>query len=69
MKTKELTFEELMRLALKYYDQGGDGVAECWDEEMFDNYVELFGPITKARALRMFKDDKEMYDDMMGFYC
>lgn len=64
---KNLTYEELMDLALANYDKGGDSTYECWDRAAFDEYVEKFGPLTKAKALKMFRDDKEMFDDMMGW--
>lgn len=68
MATKYLTYDEMMKLALKNYDKGGDGFVECWDEQMFDDYVRDFGPFTKSKAMKMFKQDKEQFDDIMGLY-
>lgn len=49
-----MSYEELMTFALQYYNEGGDGVYECWDKRTFDEYVAEFGPITKRKALAMF---------------
>ena len=49
-----MTYEELMAFALKHYNDGGDGVYECWDRQTFDEYVAEFGPITERKALSMF---------------
>ena len=51
-----MSYEELMAFALKHYNEGGDGVYECWDKRTFDEYVAEFGPITKSKALKMFKE-------------
>ena len=64
----KLTYDELMKLALENYSKGGDGIYECWDEQTYNDYVKEFGPITKTKARQMFKDDKAVYDDMMGWY-
>ena len=50
-----MTYEELMTLALKHYNKGGDGVYECWDKQTFNEYVAEFGEITLADALGMFR--------------
>ena len=50
-----MTYEELMALAFKHYNEGGDGVYECWDRQTFDEYVAMFGEITLADALGMFR--------------
>ena len=50
-----MTYEELMTLALKHYNEGGDGVYECWDRQTFNEYVAEFGEITKKDALGMFR--------------
>lgn len=51
-----MSYEELMEFALKHYNEGGDGVYECWDRKTFEEHVAEFGPITKPRALIMFKE-------------
>lgn len=38
MKKNGLTYEELIDLAKKHYNDGGDGVVECWDRNTFDSY-------------------------------
>lgn len=49
-KAKALTYDEFMDYAKAHYNKGGDGYYECWGQRQFDDYVELFGPITKRRA-------------------
>ena len=51
MKEKYLTWEEMKALAMKHYNHGGDGIVECWDEEVYNEV----GPFTEAEALRYFK--------------
>lgn len=63
MTLKPLTYEELISLALEYYEKGGDGVYECWDEKYFNEYVETFGPIYKNNALAIFEYDYEIRKD------
>lgn len=62
-RAKVLNYEELIEYAKKYYEQGGDGVYECWDERTYNSYVEMFGPITKSKALQMFRMNKAIYDE------
>lgn len=52
---KALTFKEFIEYANKYYDKGGEGYCRFWDRKAFDGYVKEFGPITKGRALEMFR--------------
>ena len=59
MRKKGLTYEELMALAKEHYNRGGDATYECWDEEQYKTYVEMFGPMTKKAALEMFRADFE----------
>jgi hypothetical protein len=66
--TKALTYKELIALAKKYYNRGGDGVVECWDEAMFKIYTDMFGPITKEDALRMFETNVETSYDIEYAY-
>lgn len=47
---KYLTYEELIAYAMKHYNEGGDGIVECWDETTFNTYVEMFGAITEKDA-------------------
>ena len=68
MSTKNLTYDEMLKLALDHYEKGGDGFVECWDEKMFDEYIEEFGPFTRAKALKMFKSYQACTEDMMGWY-
>ena len=65
---KPLTFKEFIDFSLKHYTTGGDGYYECWDERQFIKYVEDFGPITKNKALEMYKLSESIEVDMMGWY-
>ena len=60
---KPMTYEELMAFALENYTKGGDSTYECWDKKAFDEYVQEFGPMTKAKALAMFKLDLEIWNE------
>ena len=60
---KGLTFEELIELAKKYYNKGGDGVVECWDENTYNTYVGQFGPITRKVAMSIFGCDADFRAD------
>lgn len=51
-----MSYDELMAFALAHYSEGGDGVYECWDKRTYDEYVAEFGPITKSKALKMFRE-------------
>ena len=61
---KALTFEGLMDYARANYNKGGDTVFECWDEKFFQEYTQMFGPITKSRARQMFRVYKSQQDDI-----
>lgn len=52
-----MTYTEFMKLAKANYTKGGDSYYECWDERTFSDYEEMFGKMTKKRALEMFKDN------------
>lgn len=48
-----VTFTELVELAQKHYNEGGDGIVECWDENTYNSYISMFGPITRKTALQL----------------
>lgn len=52
---KTLSYQEFMELAKQNYSKGGMVFYECWEEYQFNDYVKLFGGITKAEAIKMFK--------------
>ena len=64
---KVLSYGELIALAKAHYSEGGDGIFECWDERDFDRYVAEFGGITEEIALEMFRDSKDMADEIAGW--
>lgn len=57
---KELTYAEFIEYAEKHYTKGGDSYVECWDEKTFNEYVGMFGPITKSVALAMLRENLTM---------
>lgn len=65
-RAKAMNYEELMEYARQHYNKGGDAIFECWDESTFNEYVELFGPVTKRKALEMFKVQYQNELDMMA---
>ena len=58
-----MSYEELMKFALEHYRNGGDGVYECWDEKIYNEYVSEYGQITKEIALKMFQDHKAIFEE------
>ena len=64
---KGITYEELMALALEHYNEGGDCTYECCDERWFNDYVSMFGPMTKEYALNMFRIDKARETERVAF--
>lgn len=52
---KALTYEEFIDLAKKNYTKGGATFFECWEKYQFEEYCEMFGEITKQKALQMFR--------------
>lgn len=56
---KILTYNELMELAKEFYNEGGDGIYECWDECTYNYYVQEFGPITVETAFVLFGVDAD----------
>ena len=66
-RAKAMTYEELMEYALKHYNRGGDQTYECCDRKWFDEYVKMFGPMTKRKALDMFRIDYEIQKDRAGY--
>ncbi len=67
---KALTYEEFIALAKENYNKGGDVAVECWEKYQFDEYVEMFGPVTKTKAMQMFRrwkdEEKEQQAMMFG---
>lgn len=62
--SNKITWPELLTLAKTHYNDGGDGVVECWTEADFDEYTAEFGPMTKADALQMFGTRSAVLDDL-----
>ena len=70
-KGKALTYEEFISLAKENYNKGGDVAVECWERREIDYYVKEFGPVTKTKALQMFRmwrsQEKEQEAMMFGW--
>ena len=64
---KSLNWKEFYKLALRNYENGGDGIVECWDENTFNKYVNEFGPITEKAALGMFDTYEQVWTDIQGY--
>lgn len=64
---KSLNWKEFYKLALRNYENGGDGIVECWDENTFNEYVNEFGPITEKVARGMFDTAVDVWNDMRGY--
>lgn len=54
-----LTYEGLISLAKENYENGGDGIVECWDRNTYDTYVSMFGPMTVSGAYALFNCDAD----------
>lgn len=50
-----MTYEEFIALAKENHTKGGDVAVECWERYQFEDYVKMFGLVTKAKALQMFR--------------
>ena len=65
-----MPYEEFIALAKENYNKGGDVAVECWEKYQFDEYVEMFGPVTKTKAMQMFRrwkdEEKEQQAMMFG---
>ena len=60
MKNKPISYEEFQALGHKYYTKGGDVIVECWDEQAYNEYCEMFGQMTERGALNLIG----MYDEV-----
>lgn len=58
-----LTYDELIDLAHKYYKQGGAEIIEFWDENSLKEYEKEFGPLTKETAIKLMKVMGNVTDD------
>ena len=54
---KALSYEELVEYARAH--KGGYYLINRFDKSAFDEWVSLFGPITKKAALRLFREARE----------
>lgn len=60
--SKKLTYKEAQRLALAYYNQGGDSFYECWDEKEFNEFLEIEG--REYWTVGLMKSMFHMYDEV-----
>lgn len=61
---EKMKYTELLELAKKHYNRGGDMVFECWDERFYNEYICMFGEITEEQALRLFETNYYIQQDM-----
>ena len=59
---KTLTYKEAQKLALAYYNQGGDSFYECWDEKEFNEFLEIEG--REHWTVGLMKSMFNMYDEV-----
>ena len=64
-----MTYEELLELAKKHYNRGGDMVLECWDERFYNEYICMFGPISEKQALQLFETNYYIQQDIEKAQC
>lgn len=67
MKNNNMTYEEFLDYAKQHYSKGGDSFYECWDEGTFREYIQLFGEITKRKALQMFRTHYSIQKEREGW--
>lgn len=60
----KMTYDELLELAKKHYNRGGDMVFECWDEQFYNEYICMFGPISEKQALQLFETNYYIQQDI-----
>ena len=56
---KALSYDELIEYAKAHGDKGGDAIVKSWDKAEYDEHVRLFGPISKSKALALFREERE----------
>ena len=44
---EDLSLGELLSIAKDNYTKGGDTVYECWDQQFYDDYVGISGPVKR----------------------
>lgn len=59
MENKALSYREFIELAQQNYTKGGSTFVECWEEYQFNDYVQLFGAITKQDAIKLFEVERQ----------
>jgi hypothetical protein len=53
-KGEDLSLGELLTLAKENYNEGGDAVYECWDQNFYDDYVKECGPVRREDVKSLF---------------
>lgn len=53
--TQKLTVSEVKRIAMNYYNRGGDMIIECWDDKDIRKWIQTSGGTMEAlmRELRL----------------
>jgi hypothetical protein len=58
-----ITLDEAIAIAQKYYNKGGSGIVECWDEKSWE-YLNEEIPMTKGalmEMIRLYQQDEAGY--------
>lgn len=54
----KLTIEEVKKVAMKHYNNGGDTIIECWEDREIQEWIDGAGvwykPGSKKELLKMF---------------
>ena len=58
----KLTIERVKELALKNHNKGGDGIYECFSDEMIQNLIDN-GVNTEKKLLNFFKEEHEIDEE------
>ena len=60
-KGEDLSLGELLTLAKENYNEGGDAVYECWDQNFYDDYVKECGPVRRKDVKKLFSSLKDYW--------
>lgn len=61
-----ITIAEVRALALRHYDEGGDGVYECYEDDIIQEAIDE-GMNTEAHWLKDFKTFDSILGEVLGF--
>ena len=64
---KKITVKDVRKLAMKYYNHGGDSVVECWDDQEIQAAIDNEGMTTERDWLSMFGAVSAVEADVAGY--